>query len=93
MLCSFNPEGSSQYTSMLHTLSQEGGEAADDEARNAEAMDGDEDLQMERGNDLAPNRVCPLSMREVGTSPFPAALSGSPSIFPCQLATYRCSAQ
>ena len=65
MPSSFNPEESSQYSSMLQSLIEEGGQAADEEARDAEGMDGDDDLQMERGNDLAPNRVCPLSMKEV----------------------------
>ena len=53
---------------MLQALSQ-GGQDEDEGGRDAEAMSGDDDLQMERGNDLAPNRVCPLSMKEVTVVP------------------------
>lgn len=59
---------------MLQALSQ--GEQDEDEGgRDAEAMSGDDDLQMERGNDLAPNRVCPLSMKEVIVVPLWARCS------------------
>lgn len=57
--CSFDAEQSSQYQDFLDKVRECGNsqEAAEDE---------DEDLVMERGNDLAPNRTCPLCQKEVG---------------------------
>ena len=56
--CSFDPQEADQYKELLSALSDDTEGAADD-------VDEDGDLQMQRGNDVAPNRVCPLSMIEV----------------------------
>jgi len=54
----FDAEQSSQYQDFLDKVRECGNsqEAAEDE---------DEDLVMERGNDLAPNRTCPLCQKEL----------------------------
>ena len=59
---------------MLHAISE--GDGENEEARDAGAMSGDEDLLMERGNDLALNTVCPLSMKEVRRAYFVQLLAG-----------------
>jgi hypothetical protein len=58
-LCSFDPEQSSDFQAFWSKVRECGDsqEAAEEE---------DEDLHMERGNDLAPNRTCPLCQKEVG---------------------------
>ena len=61
--------------SMLEALSEGGGGNAIEGARDAEAMSGDEDLLMERGNDLAPNNVCPLSMKQARLADFEQLLA------------------
>ena len=53
--CRFDAEQSSQFQAYLGLAQTQ--EAEEDE---------DEELRMERGNDLAPNRTCPLSQKEVG---------------------------
>lgn len=60
--CSFDPAETSQYKELLENLDEEAGDGP-------RMVDEDEDLQMEKGDDVAPNRVCPLSMIEVCSHP------------------------
>ena len=55
-LCRFDAEQSSQFQAYLGLAQTQTQEAEED---------GDDELRIERGNDLAPNRTCPLSQKEV----------------------------
>ena len=55
--CRFDAEQSSQFQAYLGLAQTQTQEAEEDE---------DDELRIERGNDLAPNRTCPLSQKEVG---------------------------
>jgi hypothetical protein len=55
----FNAEQCSQFQGFLAKVREYG------DSQEADDVDEDEDLHMERGNELAPNRTCPLCQKEV----------------------------